>query len=158
MMAVAAAAQTGAAMIELLQSPYTIGSLIDQDLRAFLYCPDCDETSDIDLYKVADRSDGIGSSLVPAGQLNAVAGTGTSRRGSRPGGSSPEPVRLRSHATNNGLPLVGHQRGRPRWTIRQRQAARHIGPDHLAQKPQTPGMKPCQGLGLLNAYILQERS
>jgi hypothetical protein len=42
-------------MIELLQSPYTIGSLIDQDMRAFLYCPDCDETSDIDLYKVADE-------------------------------------------------------------------------------------------------------
>ena len=42
-------------MIELLQSPYTIGSLLDLDMRAFLYCPDCEETSDIDLHKVADE-------------------------------------------------------------------------------------------------------
>ena len=42
-------------MIELLQAPYTIGSLIDRDMRAFLYCRDCDETSDIDLHKLADE-------------------------------------------------------------------------------------------------------
>ena len=56
MMATAAAAHDrSAAMIELLQAPYTIGSLIDRDMRAFLYCRDCDETSDIDLHKLADE-------------------------------------------------------------------------------------------------------
>ena len=51
---------------------YTIGSLIDQDLRAFLYCPDCDETSDIDLYKVADEVGRDWKFVVPAGQFNPV--------------------------------------------------------------------------------------